>query len=845
MLKTISNVECEKNSSQEQYSTNGGFKQRLSALPAEILELPRFLPTRADNPKQPLCKGWQDPKNQKLFSELKGAGSIGFVAATDSDDSLLFADFDHALDENGNFVNADAESWFYTFSKDGFYCEKSQSGRGLHFFAEPTRGKYEKVTGRIYLTDDKKSYIEIFYRSNRNCFVTGNVFCCKPNAPIAKGEEADRMMDEIIKSLKKQKKSTKKDIATLGNDYDLWRAERMLDIINPADLSDSDWLAVMTACKNLGVSDSIVDAFNRRDPDRYNEAENQSRCDSVKGSSFGIETLLGIAKRFGYSEKDSQREWYNLHSVHVSKSDTQTFDEIKKRIWERCHWSHDKYGNPTTIKGNSFENHKLIFDNDPNLKNLFGRDNFRQETVFFRRAPWHSANTPLKDSWDDTDDAELRLYLREHYAEMYHPQTTFDFLIRVAREHSFHAVKRFLDGLPKWDNVPRAENIFVKFLGAKDSEYTRAVTKHFLFGAIARALYPGCDFQEVPVLQGAQGIGKSRLVRMLGGKHGVNPKGENWHIALRDQLDDSHAVDAMRKGWIVEIEEFAAGSRADVNAMKGVLSADDITRRFAYDRRAKTIKAHWVFIATCNDDAPLRDQTGARRFLPIKCHNRESNIVEGMTAEYIQQVWAETYYKFKQMFPTVDSFDAEKIRLTPAIQAQAADFAKGITQDDGMTNEVKGFLDRKILPHFIWILLTREERRKFFVEGHLRMTDAVTELIHRRKAIGGNKDTVQSDIDKISDWLEGTDGKNYVRTESIRGQIRGQDNITEFFVYGSEFREHICAAEIFNECFGADNRKRINRIGEILSKLEGWHLGARLQKADPQYADQTKPYYRK
>ena len=34
------------------------------------------------------------------------------------------------------------------------------------------------------------------------------------------------------------------------------------------------------------------------------------------------------------------------------------------------------------------------------------------------------------------------------------------------------------------------------------------------------------------------------------------------------------------------------------------------------------------------------------------------------------------------------------------------------------------------------------------------------------------------------------------------------------------------------------------RINEILSSLEGWHLGARLQKADAVYPDQKKPFYR-
>ena len=504
-----------------------------------------------------------------------------------------------------------------------------------------------------------------------------------------------------------------------------------------------------------------------------------------------------------------------------------TFEEIRRQ----CKWSRDKYGNPTKIKSDVF-NYELVFERDKNLRGLFGKDEFRQETVFLKRAPWHNKNLPLKDTWDDSDDAELRLYLAKHYEEMGTTQRTLDFVIRIARENSFHAIRNFFENLPKWDGQPRAETIFVKFLGAADTRYTREVTKHFLFGAIARALYPGCDFQSVVILQGRQGIGKSRILRMLGGKHGVNPKGDSWHIALRDQLDDSHAVDAMRKGWIVEIEEFAAASRADVNSMKGVLSADDVTRRFAYERHAKTVRAHWIFAATCNDDAPLRDQTGARRFLPIKCHNQESTIVDGMTPEFIQQVWAEAYLAFKEMFPTANDFDADKLRLTPDIQAQAAAEAQSVTQDDGLATEIKSFLERKIPPLIIWHLLSKEERRKFFVDGGTFKIELADLQARFKNASGKRFDEIKPTFEAACEVKDG-----YVRQFTDKG-----DRWYCVF-YGAEQRNHICAAEIFNECFGQDNRKRMPRINETLARLDGWHAGERLRNADPAYSDQKNPYY--
>ena len=63
--------------------------------------------------------------------------------------------------------------------------------------------------------------------------------------------------------------------------------------------------------------------------------------------------------------------------------------------------------------------------------------------------------------------------------------------------------------------------------------------------------------------------------------------------------------------------------------------------------------------------------------------------------------------------------------------------------------------------------------------------------------------------------------------------------------YGKVYRENVCAAEIYNECFSSsDKRKSIAKISDILDKLDGWQQGERLQGSDPQYTDKKKCYYR-
>ena len=820
---------------------------KLVNLPEELLEQPRFFELYGKN-KSDTPKDWSNPDNQKLYTEIAQGKWAGFdISGHGRAADYLLVDFDHVLDDSGNFVNEDAAKWFKTLAAYATYCEISQSRHGIHMLFRLTEGRFKMISGgkRGTLHFGEAAKLELFYLTKSHyCLFTGNLFQCEPNAPIVAGERADDAMQKILDEIERRntpKQSARKS-RSLGDDYDSFRANIMLDAIDPADLDDTDWLAVISACKHIGIPYLVVDEWNKQDPDRYNEAENQSRWDSATDPSFNIETLHGIAKRFNYAEKDARRQWYDLHpelsnkpavraDFHSSSAlmgDAGTDDIIADIRENLCEWKVDKKGKKLYILPSS-KNILTIFNHDPNLKNLIGYDEFNGTIALTRRPVW-SHYKRFTPEWTDTDDAQLRMYLRKNYAEFSAKELITQTVISISQERIFNAVKNYFAKLPKWDGKPRAETLFIKYLRVDDTPYAREITLNWLIAAVARIFEPGCRYQTALVLQGAQGIGKSYIIELLGGK---------WYLELTDSVDDSHASDAIKKGWIVELKEMAAMRKAEINAVKAFIERASEKRREPYAKNATETPRHCVFAITVNDNEFLRDQTGNRRYMILKCNSEKLGYVDGLTVEEIKQVWAEVLVKYSEMFK--DGFDEKKLALSRETALKAEEVATHYLQDDGMAGEVRAFLDKKILPQYIWQLLTREERRKFFAEGRLVLFDGLADLNKRRRAIGGKEDVVQHDVNLISSFLDGVAGKDYVRRNEVK---RGEDTIEEFIVYGSEYRQHICAAEIFNECFGSDKRKTMYRISEILNQIDGWTLGGRLRNADKIYFDQRKPYYR-
>lgn len=522
----------------------------------------------------------------------------------------------------------------------------------------------------------------------------------------------------------------------------------------------------------------------------------------------------------------------NFSRLEVLKNMPQTQErdeEIIKIICENCDWKYNRRGERVAVRATA-ANFNLIFDNDPLIQGIIGRDEFLKADVILKKLPWDEGGSRIGQFWTDLDDAYLQDYISSNYTELYFSKRYFEYLNMRAHKNSFHPIKDYFEKLPAWDGKPRAETFFVDFLGAEDSPYTREVTFISLLAAIARIYNPGCEYQYMPIFQGNQGIGKSHILKMLG---------SSWYTELLDSVDDSHALDAIDSSWITEIPELQSFSKAGVNAIKAFVSRSIDNRRRVYARRAEAIRRNNVFFGTTNDARPLKDFTGARRFPIIKCGNDYCTFKEGLTKDYVNQLWAELFQKYNE-FVKLDGgrFNESRLRFSRDTQNMIEHVAADYTIDDAMVGEILEFINLPIPYQVIWNLLTKDERKKFCSEHHVYITrDELIRRQHSRKR-PVEMEALMEILNRASDNLENSIANVQIRENGIVCDA--------LKIYGVELRDSICSAEIFNECFGYgyDNRKSINRIADILARdlPEEWTRYGR--KRCSIYGDQKSVYVR-
>lgn len=158
-------------------------------------------------------------------------------------------------------------------------------------------------------------------------------------------------------------------------------------------------------------------------------------------------------------------------------------------------------------------NIRIILANDYRIKDTFGWDGFAQRIAILKNPSWRQENDK-EAYWQDGDDAELR-YLMETYYTIDNRQKLEDETLNTANRKSFHRVREYLAGI-SWDGKERLETLFVDYLGAEDTPYVRAVTRKILIAAVGRVMKPGIKFDNMVVLEGRQGIGKSYILKKLG-----------------------------------------------------------------------------------------------------------------------------------------------------------------------------------------------------------------------------------------------------------------------------------------------------------------------------------------
>ena len=324
----------------------------------------------------------------------------------------------------------------------------------------------------------------------------------------------------------------------------------------------------------------------------------------------------------------------------------------------------------------TIQNAWVILEHDPALKGRIWSDTFSERLRCKGPFPW--SDNPQERDWRDEDDAGVRWYLETvyHFSGV---NKAADAVALTGDKHRKDPVREYLSGLV-WDGVPRLDTLFIDYLGADDSSYTRAVTRKMFVAAVARCFRPGCKFDQICILSGRQGIGKSLLLSRMG---------REWFNDSITSFDGKEARENLRGVWIVELGEMTAFSRSESEAAKQFLSQTEDRYRAAYGRRTVQYPRRCVFFGTSNSADFLRDTTGNRRFWPVDCSfERRTKIVhDDLNPAEVDQIWAEAVAKFNA---------GEELILRDDLQKAALEEQQAHTERDPWEGAIADFLDKPV-----------------------------------------------------------------------------------------------------------------------------------------------------
>lgn len=351
-----------------------------------------------------------------------------------------------------------------------------------------------------------------------------------------------------------------------------------------------------------------------------------------------------------------------------------------------------KTGEPDPTISNAL----LLLRHDPALRGAIAYNELTGSPVLLRPVPWRGAGDRVWDAdngerWTDTDDAGLRAYMERAWG--YKGQRAImDAWMLVSSENAFHPIRRYLNTLT-WDGEARVDTALVRWMGAEDGPYVRAATRKWFTAAVARVFEPGRKFDQMLVLVGPQGVGKSRLAKALS---------RGWFTDSLTSMGGKEAYESLRGSWIIEIAELAAARRSEVETIKNFISKQEDTYRPAYGRHVAVYPRQCVFYGTTNDASFLKDRTGNRRFWPVAVEGIDRGRLSGLEAE-VDQLWAEALVRYRAGEPLWMDTD----ELADA----AAEAADEHSIEDETLGLVQAYLDTPVPPN--WEELTVEDRRDY------------------------------------------------------------------------------------------------------------------------------------
>lgn len=318
-------------------------------------------------------------------------------------------------------------------------------------------------------------------------------------------------------------------------------------------------------------------------------------------------------------------------------------------------WMHAAQLNRNADPLPNLHNVMLALQDDPRLHDLVRYDLMGRTVMLSRRVPGRAFDDDgaYPRMIEDADVSALQVFLQQSGLEMVGGDVVHRAVDLHARDWSHHPVRDYLDSLV-WDGKERLETWLGDYLGADRTSYHAAVGRMFLAAMVARIYEPGCKSDYMLVLEGPQGARKSTACATLAGQ---------W---FSDSLPDvrtggKDVAQHLNGKWLIEVGEMSAMDKADTNALKTFITRRTERYRPSYGRRDVEEPRQCVFIGTTNKDAYLRDETGGRRFWPVRVGHVDIAALERDR----DQLFAEAVIAYRSGVPPYPTSEFEKQYIAP------------------------------------------------------------------------------------------------------------------------------------------------------------------------------------
>ena len=204
----------------------------------------------------------------------------------------------------------------------------------------------------------------------------------------------------------------------------------------------------------------------------------------------------------------------------------------------------------------------------------------------------------------------------------------------------FDPIRAYLENLPKWDGKNHVAALFGRIPGLTSEQLAWCAT--WLRSSVAHWLQMDMlhGNEAVPVLIGQQGCGKSTFaVRLLP---------EQLRMYFLDHINFGNKFDtemALTHNLYVNIDEFANMGPSQQGKLKQTLSKVKVNGRPIFGKSQDDRPRYASFLATTNDEHPLCDPTGSRRYICL--HIPSGAYIDNDSVISYDQLYAQVMHELR------------------------------------------------------------------------------------------------------------------------------------------------------------------------------------------------------